>query len=288
VRWEAWNVRLRDYKGGAADAERAKGLGLKLRIAGAAAVAVVLIAGGAMLALKGRSAAVPTDATTLCPTKRPPSQIMVVLLDVSSRFSEAQRLQIQNQMARLRDSVPRFGLVEVYTVDRLSRRLTEPVNHLCNPGTGAELNQMYQNPQLAKKKWDGFAAKLRTDIDHQMAAPPHATSPIFEAIQSTGLRTFGKPEYDRLPKRLVIVSDLMQHVPGGLSMYAGIPSFDAFKKTDYFARVRSDLKGVSVLVYYLVRPKVVVQDPKHITFWGDYFQFEGAKMEPLEKVFGDK
>jgi hypothetical protein len=281
-------LRLRDYRAALAHPERLKGLSLKLRIAGAAALTLVLIAGGAALALKGRSAAVPTDATTLCPTKRPPSEIVVILLDVSSRFSEPQRLQLQNQLSRLRDSVPRFGLVEVYTVDRLRRRLTEPVNHLCNPGTGAELNQMYQNPQLAKKKWDGFAAKLRTDINRQIGAPPHATSPIFEAIQATALRTFGKPEYDGLPKRLVIVSDLLQHVPGGLSMYKAVPPFDSFKNTDYFARVRSDLSGVSVLIYYLVRPKVEEQDPKHIAFWNDYFRFEGAKMEPMEKVFGDR
>jgi hypothetical protein len=281
-------LRLRDYRAALTSPGRAKGLGLKLRIAGAAALALVLIAGGAALALKGRSAAVPTDAKTLCPTKRPPSQIMVILLDVSSRFSEPQRLQIQNQLARLRDSVPRFGLVQVYTVDRLRRRLTAPINHLCNPGTGAELNQMYQNPQLAKKKWDGFAAKLRSDINRQIEARPHGTSPIFEAIQATALRTFGKPEYDGLPKRLVIISDLMQHVPGGLSMYKGVPPFDAFKNTDYFARVRSDLSGVSVLLYYLVRPKIEEQGPKHVAFWEDYFRFEGAKMEPMEKVFGDK
>ena len=281
-------MRLRDYRAALASPERTKGLSLKLRIAGAAALLVVLIAGGATLAIKGNSAAVPTDGKTLCPTKRPPSQIMVILLDVSSRFSEPQRLQIQNQLARLRDSVPRFGLVEVYTVDRLRRRLTEPVNHLCNPGTGAELNQMYQNPQLAKKKWDGFAAKLRSDINKQIAGKPMATSPIFEAIQATALRTFGKPDYDGLPKRLVIISDLMQHVPGGLSMYQKVPPFDEFKNTDYFARVRTDLSGVSVLLYYLVRPKVVEQDPKHIAFWTDYFRFEGAKMEPMEKVFGDK
>jgi hypothetical protein len=282
-------VRLRDYnRSGAFSDERAKGLGLKARIAGATAVAVVLIAGGATLAIKGRAAAVTTNPTTLCPTQRPPSEITVILLDVSDRFSEPQRLQIQNQLSRLRDSIPRFGLVEVYTVDRLRRRVTEPVSHLCNPGTGADLSKIYQNPQLAKKKWDGFAAKLRADINHQIEAPAHATSPIFEAIQATALRTFGKPEYDGLPKHLVIVSDLLQHVPGGLSMYDGVPSFESFKNTPYFSRVRSDLEGVSVLVYYLVRPGVKEQDRKHIAFWDSYFQSQGADVESVDKVFGDK
>jgi hypothetical protein len=281
-------VRLRELKTGTAPKGRDKGLALKLKIAGAGAVALILIVGGATLALKGRGASVPTDAVTLCPTKRPPSQVTVILLDVSSRFSEPQRLELQHELARLRDSIPRLGLVELYTVDKLRRRLTQPVNHLCNPGTGAELNQIYQNPQLARKKWEGFAGKLRADIDGEIKSKPHKTSPIFEAIQSTALRTFGRPEYDGLPKRLVIVSDLMQHVPGKLSMYKDVPPFDEFKNTDYFARVRTDLNDVSVLVFYLVRPEVKKQDPKHIEFWDDYFDFQRADMEPLEKVFGDK
>jgi hypothetical protein len=281
-------VRLRDYKSGTASTERTKGLSLKLKIAGAAAVALVLIVGGAMLALKGKAASVPTDSASLCPTRRPPSEVLVILLDVSSRLSEPQRLQLQNQLSRLRDSIPRLGLVQVYTVDKLRRRLTKPVNNLCNPGTGAELNQIYQNPQLARKKWYDFAAKLRADIDGEIKSRPHKTSPIFEAIQATALRTFGKPEFDGLPKHLVIVSDLLQHVPGKLSMYKDVPPFDKFKNTDYFARVRADLKGVKVLVYYLVRPGVKEQDRKHLEFWEAYFHFQGADMEPVEKVFGDK
>jgi hypothetical protein len=281
-------VRLRELKGATTSKGQDKGLALKLKIAGAAAVALILIVGGATLALKGNAATVPTDPNSLCPTKRPPSGVTVILLDVSSRFSEPQRLQLQNELSRLRDSIPRLGLVELYTVDKLRRRLTQPVNHLCNPGTGAELNQIYQNPQLARKKWEGFAGKLRADIDGEIKSKPHKTSPIFEAIQATALRTFGKPEYDGLPKRLVIVSDLLQHVPGKLSMYKEVPPFDKFKNTDYFARVRADLNDVSVLVFYLVRPNVKQQDPKHIEFWDDYFDFQRAEMEPMEKVFGDK
>jgi hypothetical protein len=282
-------VRLREYGRGSDSAERSNpGFRVKAGIAGAAAIALILIGIGAALALKGRAAAVPTDPTTLCPTKRSPAEVLAVLLDVSDKFSEPQRLQIQNHLARVRDSIPRFGLVEVYTVDRLRRRLTEPVSHLCNPGTGADLNRIYQNPELAKKKWEGFATKLTTDIDRQISAPALATSPIFEAIQATALRTFGQPKYDGLPKRLVIVSDLLQNVPGGLNMYQGVPSFQSFETTPYFSRVRTDLQDVSVLVYYLVRPTVPEQDRRHIAFWDGYFQSQGATLESVEKVFGDK
>jgi hypothetical protein len=282
-------VRLRDYQRSSAPAERpAQGFGIKTRIAGAAVVAAVLVSGGAWLAIKGRSAAVPTDATTLCPTKRPPSEITVILLDVSDKFSEPQRISIQNHLSRVRDSIPRFGLVEVYTVDRLRRRVTEPVIHVCNPGTGEDLSRIYQNPDLARKRWNGFATKLASDIDRQISAPALETSPIFEAIQATALRTFDNPKYDGLPKHLVVVSDLLQHVPHGLSMYQGVPRFETFKSTPYFSRVRSNLQGVSVLVYYLVRPDVAAQNPAHIKFWDSYFQAQGAELDAVEKVFGDK
>lgn len=281
-------MRLRDYQRGVDGNARPARFGIKTRIVGAGLIAVTLLGVGTAFYLKSQSAAVPTDPATLCPTKRPPSAVAVILLDVSDKFSEPQRIQIQNQLARLRDSIPRFGLVEVYTVDRLRRRVTEPVVHVCNPGTGADLSRIYQNPELARKKWDGFAARLTSDIDRQISAPALSTSPIFEAIQSTALKTFGNPEYDGLPKRLVIVSDLLQHVPGGLSMYDGVPSFGAFQKTPYFSRVRSDLGDVSVLVFYLARPGVVEQNREHIVFWDRYFQSQGATVEGVEKVFGDK
>jgi hypothetical protein len=282
------NVRLRDYQRGVAGNARPARFGIKTRIAGAGLVALTLLGIGTAFYLKSQSAAVPTDSSTLCPTKRPPAGVTVVLLDVSDKFSEPQRIQIQNHLVRLRDSIPRFGLVEVYTVDRLRRRVTEPVVHVCNPGTGADLSRIYQNPDLAKKKWDGFAAKLTSDIDRQISAPALSTSPIFEAIQSTALRTFGNPKYDGLPKRLVIVSDLLQNVPGGLSMYERVPSFNTFQATPYFSRVRSDLRDVSALVLYLVRPGVAQQNRDHIAFWDRYFQSQGATVETVEKVFGDK
>jgi hypothetical protein len=259
-----------------------------LKIAGAAVIAVILIGGGAALAIKGHSAAVPVDATSLCPAERPPAEIDVLLLDVSDRFSEPQRLQLQNELARFRDSIPRFGLIEMYTVDRLSRRVTEPVVHLCNPGTGDDLNRIYQNPELARKKWQGFASRLNADIDRQISMPAMTSSPIFEAIQATALRTFGKPQYDGLPKRLVVVSDLLQNVPGQLSMYDGVPSFASFEKQPYYSRVRSDLGGVSVQLYYLARPTVRQQDGNHLAFWRDYFQAQGAEVEGVKKIFGDR
>lgn len=281
-------MRLRDYGSSSTAPGETTRFGAKARIAAVGVFLVFLLGAGVSFFVKSESGAVPTDGVTLCPTKRSPSEIVVILLDVSDQFSEPQRLQVQSHLARVRDSIPRFGLVEVYSVDRLGRRVTEHVTHICNPGAGDDLSQIYQNPALARKKWRGFADKLTSDIDQQIRAPRMKTSPIFEAIQATALRTFGKPEYDGLPKHLVIVSDLMQNVPGGLSMYKDVPSFEKFKNTQYFSRIRGDLRGVSVLIFYLVRTQAPKQTPEHLGFWRDYFRFQGATIESVDRVFGDR
>lgn len=280
---------LRDYRSDSVTRARPQtDPSIKGRITGAAGVALFLIVAGVGLSLKSRSVAVPTDADTLCPTDRPLADVTVILLDVSDRFSEPQRLQIQNHLARLRDSIPRFGLVQVYTVDRIGRRVTEPVFHLCNPGTGSDLSQIYQNPELARRKWNGFADKLASDIDRQISMSALQTSPIFEAVQATALRTFGRPEYDGLPKRLVIVSDLLQNVPGGLNMYESVPAFGRFRRAAYFSRVRADLRGVAVAIYYLARPEVGRQGKRHLGFWDAYFRTQGARVESAVGIFGDR
>jgi hypothetical protein len=178
--------------------------------------------------------------------------------------------------------------VEVYNLGLIGGRVTEPVVHICNPGTGADLNRIYQNPDLARRKWHDFADSLKKEIDHEISVPDKATSPIFEAIQATALRTFDKPEYDGISKQLVIVSDLLQNVPGELSMYDDVPQFESFRTTPYFSSVRADLEGISVTVYYLSRAKVRTQNRAHIAFWESYFRSQGATLDSVVRVFGAK
>jgi len=235
---------------------------------------------------KGSSASVKTDASTLCPVDRPPAAVVVLLLDVSDEYTEAQRLALGNQVERLRASIPRLGLLEVYTVNRLGRSLSEPVLHICNPGDGATLNRLYQNPEFARKRWMAFARELESVVEREASGGGLEYSPIFEAIQATALRTYGSAKYDHTPKRLVLVSDLMQNTPGGLNMYDGLPSFEDFANSPYYDQVRASLSDVVVTIQYLVRPSVSVQGRAHVGFWESYFSAQGATVESVEKVFG--
>lgn len=249
-------------------------------------ILVSLLAAGFALYYKSQMELVRTDPDTLCPTDRPPSKVIVLLLDMSDEFSEPQRLKIANEFDRLKASMARFELIEAYAVDRLEQRVTKPVVHLCNPGTGDDLNRITQNPDLARKKWGGFVQQLDQELQRLMATPESPTSAIFEAVQATALRTFNRPEYEGLSKRLVIVSDLLQNVPGKFSQYQGIQPFQEFKRSPYYSEVHADLTGVDVILLYLVRQSAPQKWPDHYRFWEEYFHDQGAIVERVEPVYG--
>lgn len=255
-------------------------------VVGLATALVLLLAIGIWLYFKGRSELVRADPETLCPTDGVPAEIVVLLLDMSDEFSERQRLMIHNELSRLLRGVRRFGLVQAYAVDRVEGHVPEPAIHLCNPGTGEELSRLYQNPNLARRRWEDFMVRLDAELQRLMELPASAKSAIFEAVQATALRTFNRPVYDGVPKRLVIVSDLLQNVPGKLSMYQGIPRFEDFKESEYFSEVRTALDGVSVTLLYLVRPYARQPWPRHIQFFEEYFRVQGATIDRVEPIYG--
>jgi hypothetical protein len=258
-------------------------------LAVAAAVLLALLGGGGWLYYKSVQLHVATDRDSLCPTDRPVAGLTVILLDASDAFSEGQLLQIKNALARVRDALPRFTALELYTLSAGNERLVKPVFHMCQPGTGAGLNQLYQNPRLVRERWEkGFKDKLDAEMEQLLHAPDAPDSPIYEAIQATALRSFGDPAYDHVPKRLILISDLLQNVPGKQSHYQGVPAFAQFKASPYFAAVRSNLDGVQVQLYYLNRSSLHVQGISHIQFWDEFFAAQGATVQGVERIYGDR
>jgi hypothetical protein len=251
-------------------------------------VFVLLLAGGAWLYWKSQAVSVPTDGKTLCPTDRPPAEVLAILLDVSDRLAEPQLLKIEHDIQRLRDSVPTWGLVEVYVVARQGERLTTPVIALCNPGDGSDMSRVYQNPELARKRWAGFAGDFGRRLRAVMELPDAETSPILESVQAVALRTFDRPDLDGVRKRLVVVSDLMQHVPGSMNNYERVPDFKTFESSAYYGQVRADLSGVGVTVLYLDRSTAPTQGGRHIDFWQQFFAAQGADLEAVTRIFGDQ
>lgn len=255
------------------------------KVGGLAVVLVLLILGAIGIYLQGESAKVVTDPITLCATDKQPNEHVVLLLDLSDGYSEPQHLQIRNELSRAIMSVPKLGLIEAYAVDRTGMRITRPLMHLCNPGSEKDVNQIYQNPKQAKERWIAFSDRLDKSLEQLMSSTKASTSPIFEAVQSVALQSLNAPKYDGVPKKLIVVSDLLQNVPNKLSQYRDAPTFEAFKSSAYFADVRADLMGAEVRLLYLVRPETP-QDPQHIQFWEQYFVEQGGRVTEVIPIYG--
>jgi hypothetical protein len=247
-----------------------------------------LLAGGGWLYFKSVELRVAADADTLCRLDGALPEVTVVLLDLSSALSDVQKLDVKNELTRIRDSVPRFGRIEIFAVDDRAPRVLEPLLALCNPGRGEDMSEIYQNPQLARQRWErDFASALNAEIERLLGAPEAATSPIFEAIQAVALRTFDDPKLDDVRRRrLVLVSDLMQNVPGKLRMYDAIPSFDEVARTPYWLDVKGQLDDVAVTVLYLQRPSSQQLWQAQIEFWSRYFEAQGASIERVLPLSG--
>lgn len=251
-------------------------LGVALVVAIGAAIAVYL---------KGESVRVETDPATLCAIDRPPSELLVLLLDLSDGYSEPQLLQIRNSLSRSISSVQKLGLIEAYSVDRVGERVTKSVIQLCNPGTDKDVNQIYQNPKQAKERWNGFSERLNEALKQLMSTAKAPTSPIFEAVQSVAIQSLNAPRFDGVPKRLIVVSDLLQNVPKKLSHYKGVLAFETFKQSAYFSDIRADLTGTEIQLLYLVRPGTP-QNAEHLQFWEKYFTQQGGRVIEVIPIYG--
>lgn len=282
---------LRDRQNGRAShrSPNASGGGAAKWAIASIVLAIALLAGvGGWLYVRSNELRVAADAETLCRADGALPEVTVVLLDLSSTLSDVQKLDVKNELTRLRDRIPRFGRIDVFAVDDRAARIVEPILRLCNPGRGEDMNELYQNPQLARQRWErDFASTLNGALEKLLAMPEAATSPIFEAIQAVALKTFDDPALDGVQsRRLVLVSDLMQNVPGHLRMYDAIPKFDDFARTPYWLDVKADLKNVDVTVLYLQRPTSQRLWTSQVEFWSRYFDAQGASIERVLPLSG--
>lgn len=231
------------------------------------------------------------DDKTLCPAGGP-SALTVVLVDTTDPLSAIQRAAV---MVRLNQIVSRLRLNEEIAVYSI-KSTGDPLKHdfvICRPIKPSEVSELTGNRQIAQRRFDEtFEPKVHAVLAASTAtAGSSARSPIMAAIQAIAVSAFqagdaagasGTP----LPKRLVIVSDMLENSEAG-NHYKGAPDFQAFKITPAYARVRSHLDDVAVTILYLRRDDAAgVQGVSHIRFWNQWFADQGASVDDVAAIEG--
>jgi len=273
--------RSRDGRRSAA-AERATTEGRKATVKIILVVAVVLLVGGAYFWATSSRRSLDEQ---LCPTT--PDSVTVLLVDVTDPMNMAQRQDFENQLTKLKNSIPRYGKLIVAKVDATGDRLLSPVITRCNPGTADDVSSTTGDPAAVQKQWDeGFDAPLREAFKRLDSATGADKSPILESIQSVALTELQKPGQEKLPKRLIVASDLLQNT-ADLSFYRSLPDPRSFTDSPLFRRVRTDLRGVEVELWMLERSDAATTQPRSLAdLWERIIDAEGGDMRRIYNVSG--
>jgi hypothetical protein len=232
------------------------------------------------------SRTVALNPDNMCPQTGPHS-ITVVLIDTTDPLDPVQHEDVRKQLEDIKDDVPRYGEIELFTVASSGDALLSPKLAVCNPGRGSDIDPMYGNPALVEKRWQkAFSDKADEVLEQLLQSQTLATSPIMESIQQVAVQAFVGQGAENIPKRLTIVSDMLQNTPG-LSQYQGVESFEEFRGNPYYIKVRPSLARVDVTILYLRRLNASrLQGRRHIGFWESYFRDAGATLIDVKSIEG--
>lgn len=250
---------------------------------GVALGALAVIGIGAMLALRPEPA--PRDPETMCPDAGP-GRITAILVDTTDRIGPTSRADILGRLNDLVSSSQPDELMMAYeTAPVAGDDLLQAPLAVCNPGDPDDTNPLIASPELIRQRLeDRFRKPLAARFEDLLNRRPAESTPLMENLQALSVTVFARPEHVEIPKRLIIVSDLMQHTEH-LSFYDRQPDYDAFSRTRGADALRTDLKDVQVEVLFIQRSEHV-NALNLIGFWERWVTDQGGRFEKVDRIAG--
>lgn len=249
----------------------------------AAVIGVVTVLTTLTLVLETRSSAGPCAEVSIA-QRTYPVRHTVVLVDKTDPLTPAQQQALHARLSSLKGEVAEGERLSIFYIDA-EQGLSPVVFSRCNPGDATSANPLYENPQMIQTTYNAFFGAPLDGVIQELGRGGGAPrSPILEAIGSLAseLTVPGDwPADARAPeRRLVLVSDLLQHMPPDYSQYGVSAPLDypAFAQSAYGQQRRPSLSGVDVEILYLLRAGAggLAQGPEHLSFWNALFTDAGA------------
>jgi hypothetical protein len=209
------------------------------------------------------------DPDTFCAAGPPPAWTLIVV-DASDAFSPRHKKMLAaaaaSEIAQLADG----GRLSVLALDDADPR--EPVSLFsrCAPKAAGHANPLVENTHaIAAARAKNFDAPLNEALVKAEASRREKASPLTDALASA----VSDLEFRASPvRRLVIVSDMMEHRPGQFSLYAAGATYQSFRESAPGVRAPPDLSGVSVRVIMLDRDgRDAAQVAGRANFWTPWF-----------------
>jgi len=197
----------------------------------------------------------------------------VLLVDQSDPFNPNDIGWVRALVDEEARTIPKYGRLTVMVPNAARPYDPAVVFARCSPGSSAQANPLLSNPRMVEDTWrDTFYAPLIGDVEAVLSKTQQPASPLSEALYAIADRADFKA--GRENRRLVLVSDLMQH-SGDFSFYRAGADSEAFSNSP-LAENQPDLAGVEVVARIVPRQDydLPLKDVK--AFWESYFTASGV------------
>ncbi|MEM6625693.1 MAG: hypothetical protein AAF719_03240 [Pseudomonadota bacterium] len=242
------------------------------------AIATMLVGVFALFAFIAFNRPPPLEIATGCrQDKRDPAHT-VMLIDQSDPFNTRDFGWVEGFMESEARRLPKYGRLTVVTPSTQNPFDPPDVFVMCSPGSADKANPILENPRMIDDNWrEGFFSPLKTAMDGVLADKSASNSPLFEAVYAIGDRADFQSSVDN--RRLIIVSDLMQH-SDAFSLYRSKTDWDAYQSSTLSSQT-PQLFGVDVVARIVPRQRYDLPLDDLKAFWSQYFNGTGAAFRPV-------
>ena len=253
---------------------------------GIAVVALLLLVVGARLTIFAPKPP-DRDPETGCP-EAGPAALTAILVDVTDQIGAISRADVLAHLDEYVAGSREDEMVLAFEAKPVGSEIGSPLLSVCHPGDPDQASEWTENPRLIRRRLEERFERpledLFADLLGREAAP---TSPLMESVQSVAVSVLGRHEYADLPRRLILVSDLMQNTRN-LSFFRQAVDYDAFAATTGAAALRTDLRGTAVEVLFVQRAVHDRLDGARglIDFWQRWIEDQGGALIRVVRVDG--
>ena len=228
------------------------------------------------------------DADTGCP-ETGPSALTAIMIDATDRIGAISRADV---LARLEEYVAASREDEMvigFEARPVAEEVDEPLLTVCHPGDPEKASEWTQNPRRIRRRLEErFRQPLEALFRDLLGREEAPTSPLMESIQSVAVSFLGREEYASIPKRLILVSDLMQHSEY-LSFFRqpGV-GYDAFARSHGANALGTDLAGTTVDILFVQREahRRLRSTRGLAEFWGRWIEDQGGMVGSVVSIDG--
>lgn len=213
-------------------------------------------------------------ADTGCRADRKDPAHTILVIDQSDPFNPNDLDWVYEFVDAEARALPRFGKLSVLTPNAASPYEPKVIYVGCTPGSASDANPITQNPKMIEAAWENeFYKPLIAEVELAMTDTRQPSSPLAESVYAISDRA--DFQHGRDKRRIVLVSDLMQH-SADFSFYKVGADYDAFLDTP-LAETFPNMDNVEVVARIVPRQMYDLPMGEVKAFWRAYFAQAGAE-----------